>query len=72
MVLLAVTVIRGNSHGTTMTVSLYMGNDTVPMDSSGYVRSNNFGMQLNFSVPLDGGMIEQCGALLNVMKKKCV
>ena len=41
----------------------YMGNDTVPRDSDGYVRSNNFGVQLNFSVPLDGGMIETCKAI---------
>jgi len=49
----------GNScNGTTMTVSpFYMGNDTLPQ---GYTRNNNYGMQLNFSVPLDGGMIEQC------------
>ena len=49
----------GNScNGTTMTVSpFYMGNDTLP---TGYTRNNNYGMQLNFSVPLDGGMIEQC------------
>ena len=38
----------------------YMGNDTIPHESDGYVRSNNFGMQLNFMIPLDGGMIEQC------------
>lgn len=41
----------------------YMGNDTVPSESDGYVRSNNFGVQLNFSVPLDGGMIETCKAI---------
>jgi len=40
-----------------------MGNDTVPSESSGYVRSNNYGVQLNFSVPLDGGMIETCKAI---------
>ncbi len=52
----------GNScNGTTMTVSpFYMGNDTLPQ---GYTRNNNYGMQLNFSVPLDGGMIEQCTAI---------
>ena len=38
----------------------YMGNDTIPMDPSGYVTSNNWGAQLNFSVPLDGSMIETC------------
>ena len=37
-----------------------MGNDTIPRDSDGYVRSGNWGMQLNFSVPLDGSMIELC------------
>jgi hypothetical protein len=41
-----------------MTVSpFYMGNDTLP---TGYTRNNNYGMQLNFSVPLDGGMTELC------------
>jgi hypothetical protein len=34
-----------------------MGNDVLPDQ---YTRTNNFGAQLNFSVPLDGSMIEQC------------
>ena len=38
----------------------YMGNDTIPMDPTGYVTSNNWGAQLNFSVPLDGSMVETC------------
>ncbi len=38
----------------------YMGNDTIPYEADGYVRSNNFGAQLNFMIPLDGGMIELC------------
>ena len=37
-----------------------MGNDTTPMESDGYVKSNNWGAQVNFSVPLDGGMVELC------------
>jgi hypothetical protein len=37
-----------------------MGNDTIPYEADGYVRSNNYGMQMSFMVPLDGGMIEQC------------
>jgi hypothetical protein len=37
-----------------------MGNDTIPRESDGYVRSNNYGAQINFMIPLDGGMIEQC------------
>ena len=48
-------------NGATMQLSpFYMGNDTIPRDSDGYVRSGNWGMQLNFSVPLDGSMIELC------------
>lgn len=47
-----------------------MGNDTVPNESSGYVRSNNFGVQLNFSVPLDGGMIETCKAIARKHEQK--
>ena len=35
----------------------YMGNDVMPDQ---YTRTNNFGAQLNFSIPLDGSMIEQC------------
>ena len=38
----------------------YMGNDTIPYEDDGYVRSNNYGMQMSFMVPLDGGMIELC------------
>jgi len=49
---------NNSCNGTTMTVSpFYMGNDTLPQS---YTRNNNYGMQLNFSVPLDGGMVEQC------------
>ena len=47
-----------------------MGNDTVPTDADGYVRSNNFGVQLNFSVPLDGGMIETCKAIARKHEQK--
>ncbi len=55
---------NSSCNGSTMQFSpFYMGNDTIPNDSSGYVRSNNFGLQLNFSVPLDGGMIETCKSI---------
>jgi hypothetical protein len=43
-----------------------MGNDTLP----NYSRNNNFGAQLNFSVPLDGGMIEQCKAIAKRHEEK--
>ena len=48
----------------------YMGNDTIPYDHTGYVRSNNFGMQLNFSVPLDGSMIELCKSIARKHEQK--
>ena len=51
-----------------MTVSpFYMGNDTLP---TGYTRNNNYGMQLNFSVPLDGSMIEQCKSIAKRHEEK--
>ena len=47
-----------------MTLSpFYMGNDTIPRDRDGYVTSNNWGAQVNFSIPLDGGMVELCKQL---------
>ena len=47
-----------------------MGNDTIPYEHSGYVRSNNFGMQINFSVPLDGSMIEICKSIARKHEQK--
>jgi hypothetical protein len=62
---------NNSCNGTTMQFSpFYMGNDTLPYDSTGYVRSNNFGAQLNFSVPLDGGMIETCKAIARKHEQK--
>ena len=58
-------------NGATMTFSpFYMGNDTVPMESDGYVKNNNWGAQLNFSIPLDGSMIEQCKQLASRNEQK--
>ena len=48
----------------------YMGNDTIPHEPDGYVRSNNFGAQLNFMVPLDGGMIELCKSIAKKHEQK--
>ena len=48
----------------------YMGNDTIPYEHHGYVRTNNFGAQLNFSVPLDGGMVETCKAIARKHEQK--
>ncbi len=58
-------------NGATMQFSpFYMGNDTIPNETSGYVRSNNYGAQLNFSVPLDGGMIELCKSIAKKHEQK--
>ena len=62
---------NNSCNGATMQFSpFYMGNDTIPHEYTGYVRSNNFGVQLNFSVPLDGGMIETCKAIARKHEQK--
>ena len=55
----------GNScNGATLTVSPFVtGGDTIPYNYQGYTRSNNWGLSLNVSTPLDGGMVEMCKAL---------
>ena len=51
-------------NGPTMTLSPFlMGNETRPVDPEGLVKNSNWGAQVNFSVPLDSGMIEQCKAI---------
>ena len=58
-------------NGATMQLSpFFMGNDTIPRDSDGYVRSNNFGMQINFAIPLDGSMIELCKSIARRHEQK--
>ena len=58
-------------NGATMQLSpFYMGNDTIPREDAGYVRNNNFGMQLNFSVPLDGSMVELCKSIAKKHEQK--
>ena len=51
-------------NGATMTFSpFYMGNQVepkIPADPEGYVKNENWGGQINFMVPLDGGIIERC------------
>ena len=48
-------------NGSTMTFSpFYMGNDTEPQTEDGYVISENWGFQLNFSVPLNRDLTKQC------------
>ncbi len=38
----------------------YMGNDTEPQTEDGYVISENWGFQINFSVPLNRDLTKQC------------
>ena len=58
-------------NGPTMQLSpFYMGNDTIPYENTGYVRSNNYGMQINFSVPLDGSMIALCKSIARKQEQK--
>ena len=55
-------------NGSTMTFSpFYMGNHTTPyddnMDQSSYTVAENWGLQLNFMVPLDGSIVERCKSI---------
>ena len=62
---------NNSCNGITMQFSpFYMGNDTIPYEDSGYVRSNNWGAQLNFSVPLDWGMIDLCKRIAKKHEQK--
>jgi hypothetical protein len=48
-------------NGSTMTFSpFYMGNDTEPQTEDGYVITENWGFQINFSVPLNRDLTKQC------------
>ena len=38
----------------------YMGNDTAPETEDGYVKNQNWGFQINFSVPLNKDLTKQC------------
>ena len=58
-------------NGPTMTLSPFlMGNETRPVDPDSYVRNSNWGAQVNFMVPLDSGMIEQCKAIAKRHEQK--
>ena len=58
-------------NGSTMTFSpFYMGNDTSPYDDEGYVISENWGFQINFSVPLDKRGLEQCRQIAKRQEEK--
>jgi hypothetical protein len=51
----------------------FMGNQVqpkIPADPDGYVLNENWGAQLNFMVPLDGGIVEQCKAIAARQEEK--
>ena len=55
-------------NGSTMTVSpFYTGGD---VHSDEYHRTGNFGMSINISMPLDGGITEQCKAIARRQEQK--
>ena len=47
-----------------------MGNDTQPQTEDGYVISENWGFQINFSVPLDKRGLEQCRQIAKRQEEK--
>ena len=52
-----------------MTISpFYTGGDVHQEDS--YSRTGNFGGTINFSIPLDGGMVEQCKSIAKRTEQK--
>ena len=58
-------------NGSTMTFSpFYMGNDTSPYDDEGYVISENWGFQINFSVPLNRDLTKQCQEIAKRQEEK--
>ena len=62
---------NSSCNGATVNVSpFYMGNDTIPYENEGYTRTNNWGMQVSFSVPLDGSMTELCKSIARKHEQK--
>ena len=47
-----------------------MGNDTQPETEDGYVISENWGFQINFSVPLDKRGLKQCREIAKRQEEK--
>ena len=47
-----------------------MGNDTQPQGDEGYVITENWGFQVNFSVPLDKRGLKQCREIAKRQEEK--
>tara|TARA_Y100000992_G_scaffold283120_1_gene232181 strand:- start:540 stop:848 length:309 start_codon:yes stop_codon:yes gene_type:complete len=47
----------------------YLGSDTIPTGGT-YTRTGNWGLQLNFAVPLDGSLTELCKSIARKYEQK--
>ena len=55
---------NNSCNGATASITPFlMGNNTSPYDYESRVTTANWGLQLNFAVPLDGGMTELCKSI---------
>jgi hypothetical protein len=62
---------NNSCNGTTMTLTPFvMGNNTTPTDRHSRVTTANWGFQIGFAIPLDGGMTELCKSLAREHKDK--
>jgi hypothetical protein len=62
---------NNSCNGTTMTLTPFvMGNNTTPTDRHSRVTTANWGFQVGFAIPLDGGMTELCKSLAREHKDK--
>lgn len=58
-------------NGSTLTFSpFYMGNDTKPEVEDGYNINQNWGFQINFSIPLSKKSVDQCLAIAKRQEEK--
>ena len=62
---------NSNCNGATLQATpFYMGNDSIPFQSDGYVRNNNYGLQVSVNIPLDGSMVELCKSIARRHEQK--
>ena len=62
---------NSNCNGATLQATpFYMGNDSIPFQSDGYVRNNNYGLQVSVNIPLDGSMVELCKSIARKHEQK--
>ena len=62
---------NSNCNGATLQATpFYMGNDSIPYQSDGYIRNNNYGLQISVNIPLDGSMVELCKSIARKHEQK--